>query len=717
MLLKQVVQNLRDGKLRLADVPQPLVKDGYVLIENRYSVISAGTEKMVVDLASKSLLAKARERPDHVAKVLKKLASEGLTSTFTQVTEKLNEVIPLGYSSAGTVLGCGPNVQGIRPGDRVASNGPHAGVVSVSKHLCAVIPERVALDQAAFATLCSIALQGVRLARLGLGDSAFVVGLGLIGQITVKLLKAQGCRVIGTDLDPQKCTLAVEMGADHAAPGLTAAEVIGSTRRIGVDAVLLTAATKSDEPIRLAGAAVRSRGRVVVVGVVGMNLERQPMYLKEAELVISCSYGPGRYDPQYEDRGCDYPVGYARWTEQRNLAAVLDLMDSGALDVSPLITHRFAATNAAAAYEMIERSTERYLGIVLEYEASITNACPWPAPRVERPTPIQGRIGVGCIGAGTFGRLVFMPNIRRVKKFAPRIVCSAGGLSATQVGSRFGFDRVTTSEEEVLADPSVQAVFILTRHDQHARQVVAALKAGKHVFVEKPLALKIEELLEIDEVLRAAGPRPPLVMVGFNRRFSPAASAVRAHFASVREPLTVSIRFNPGALPPEHWTQWSDVGGGRIIGEACHAIDLATALVGSRPVRVFAESIGGSDSTTITDDQCFITMRHANGGISSVAYLSGGDRALPKERVEVSGGGRSAVIDDFKEVHLYARGKAKHEKAWQTDKGHLDEIEAFAAAIGGGEIPIPWPELRAVSVASILAARSIREGYPMEVPD
>jgi predicted dehydrogenase/threonine dehydrogenase-like Zn-dependent dehydrogenase len=711
----QIVQNMRDGKLRVADVPPPLVRPGFVLIENVHSVISAGTEKSVIDTAGKSLLAKARERPEQVLRVLKKLTTEGLVATYRQVTDKLNDPIALGYSSAGTVLAVGPGVQGLRPGDRVASNGPHAGVVCVPKHLCAVVPATVALEQAAFTTISSIALQGVRLGRLGIGDAVLVVGLGLIGQITVKLLKAHGCRVIGTDLDPTKCELAKRWGADQSAVGVTADDVKGFTRGFGADAVLITAATKSDQPVQLAGEAVRAKGRVVIVGAVGLNVPRQPYFLREAELVISCSYGAGRYDPEYEDRGHDYPIGYARWTEQRNMEAVLSFMESGALDLQPLITHRFEATNAAAAYSVIEHSTESYLGIVLGYgDGQATKAQPI-APWV-RPAP-SDRIGVGCIGAGGFGRAVILPNIRKVGRFHPRLICSGKGLSALTTAERMGFDQVVSDEDTVVRDPGVQAVFILTRHDQHARQVLAAIKARKHVFVEKPLAITMEELAEIEQAIKDAGSMPPLVMVGFNRRFSPAARAVKRHFGSVRAPLTVSIRFNAGLLPADHWTQVDTVGGGRIIGEACHAIDLATYLVGSIPIRVFAESIGGSNAPAITDDQCFITMRHNNGAISNIAYTAGGDRALPKERVEVFGGGRAGVIDDFREHTLYADGKADRSQATQQDKGHLSEIEAFAAAVGGrGPAPISWEELRSVSAAAILASRSIREGFPIDIP-
>jgi predicted dehydrogenase/threonine dehydrogenase-like Zn-dependent dehydrogenase len=713
--LLQILQNVRDGRLTVKAIPEPLVRAGQVLVANARSVISAGTEKMVIDLAQKSLLGKARERPDLVHQALRKLKTDGFVKTITQVFTKLNDPVGLGYSSAGVVLAVGAGVQGFKPGDRVASNGPHAGIVCVPKNLCALVPEGVPLEQAAFATLGSIALQGVRLARLGLGETVLIIGLGLIGQIAVKLLKAQGCRVLGTDLDASKCALAMQMGADYAHSTLDAGEVTHRTRGLGADAVLITAATKSDEPIELAAHAVRAKGRVVAVGAVGLNLPRQPFYLKEAEVVVSCSYGPGRYDSNYEQGGHDYPPGYVRWTEQRNMQAILDLIGSGRLDVGPLISHRFTIEEAQAAYELIERGTAPYLGIVLIHS---------DVPPERRQTrldwkvqPARGTLGVGCLGAGNFARMVLLPALRKNAGLHLRLLCSAGGLSAAHDGERFGFEAVTTDEDAVFRDSSVHVVFAITRHHLHAGQVLKALRAGKHVFVEKPLALTIEEITEIEAALLDSPSPKPLLMVGFNRRFAPATRAVKDFFAPVQEPLTISVRFNAGAIPADHWTQNENVGGGRIIGEACHAIDLATYLAGSPPVRVFAESVGGSHAPAITDDQCFITLRHANGAISSIAYLAGGDKAFPKERVEVLGGGRVGVIEDFREVITCAGGKTKRTRTWDQDKGHRDEVDAFARSLNKGEAaPIAWEELRAVSLAAILAVRSIREGIPLEIP-
>ena len=694
-----------------------MVQPGHLLIANAASVISAGTEKMTMDLARKSLLGKARERPDQVRRVLEKLRNEGFFQTLNQVREKLDEPMTMGYSSAGIVLACGAGVQSFKPGDRVASNGPHAGVVCVAKHLCARVPDNVPFDHAAFAVLGAIAMQGVRLSKVTLGETALVIGLGLIGQITVALLKAAGVRVIGTDLAAHKCELAAEkMGTDIARPALSAGDVLELTRGLGVDAVLITASTKSQGPINLAANAVRQKGRVVLVGVVGLELDRRPFYFKEVEFVVSCSYGPGRYDPSYEDHGHDYPPAYVRWTEQRNIQAVLDLMGSGKLDVAPFISHRFPIEQAEDAYHLIETGKEPYLGVLLTYP-DIANE-----QRLDRRVELKslgqapsGKIAYGFIGVGNFARMVLAPTVSKVPQFYPKLICSAGGLSATNTGTKLGFEAAVTDEDSVFNDPEIKAVFVVTRHEQHATQVLKAIRAGKHVFVEKPLALNLEDIADIEAVLSQADPSP-IVMVGFNRRFSPAARRVKEFFASIASPRTVSVRFNTGEIPAEHWTQDLEVGGGRIIGEACHGIDLATYLVGSPPVRVFAESVGGPTSPGITDDQCFITLRHADGSVSSIAYLSGGDKAFPKERIEVFGGGAVGVIEDFREVILCRNGRTHRQKYRGQDKGHAAEIEAFAQAVSsGGDWPISWEDLRAVSVASILAVRSIREGVAFEV--
>lgn len=719
--MKQVIQNIRSGNLTVEQIPAPAVSAGEVLIANQSSLVSAGTEKMVMDLAKKSLLGKARERPDQVRRVLEKIRNEGLLNTLQQVRQKLEEPMTMGYSSAGIVLACGKGVQNFKPGDRVASNGPHAEIVSVAKNLCAHVADNVPFEHACFAVLGSIAMQGVRLTRCELGETVFVIGLGLVGQLTVAIAKAAGLVVIGTDLDASKCALAKQMGADFAEPGLGPSNVQKVTAGLGADAVIITASTKSNAPIEIAANAVRQKGRVVLVGVVGLEIDRRPFYFKEAEFVVSCSYGPGRYDPEYEEHGHDYPAAYVRWTQQRNIQSVLDLMHRGQLRVEPLISHRFSIETASDAYEMINKGSQPFLGVVLQYPgvsaSDIDTADRGPRSITLRARPGEaGKIRFGVLGAGNFARMVMLPAINKCGLFTPAVICSGKGVTAQHAGTTSGFESAVTDENLVFGDKSINTIFSLTRHDQHARHVIAAIQHGKNIFVEKPLCLTLEELQQIEAALDAAGDRAPAVMVGFNRRFSPAAVKLRAFFSRIDTPLTIAIRFNAGDLPVDHWTQNDDVGGGRIIGEACHAIDLATYLAGSVPIRVFAESVAVKNPQQISDDQCFITLRHANGSVSSIGYFAGGDKSFPKERIEIFGGGQVGVIDDFKSLQTCRNGKSKTE-SFAQDKGHSAEVTAFAAAIAAGaESPIPWEQIVATTVASISAVRSLREGVPISFP-
>lgn len=703
--MKQVVQDVKSGKIGVREVPAPLVRPGHVVIRNRFSLLSPGTERTLLEFAKKSFLGKARARPDHVKRVLEKVRTEGLFATLDQVRAKLDEPMAVGYSSAGVVLAVGDGVTSLRPGDLAASNGPHAEIVCVPKHLCAKVPSGVAPDRAAFAVLGAIALHGVRLARVGLGDAVFVVGLGLVGQLSVALLRAAGCRVLATDPDARRCDLAVVMGAIEASPGLDAKALVERTEGRGADAVVVCASTASDGPVELAAEAVRKKGRVVLVGAVGMTLPRRPLYFKEAEVVVSCSYGPGRYDPDYEDHGHDYPAAYVRWTEGRNLDAVLGLMADGRLDPGALVSQRFPIERGEEAYRAIESGVSGgTMGVLLEYPMEERRAVP-TRDSSAATTQASGRIGLGVIGAGSFARGVLLPAALASRGFTPLAIASARGLSAAHTAQSLGFARAASGIDEVLADPAVEVVFVLTRHSLHAAAVVAALEAGKHVFVEKPLALTVDELEAIEAALLRRPDR--IIAVGYNRRHAPLAIAARAHFADVASPLTVSVRFNAGALPPDHWAL-AEGEGGRIIGEACHGIDLATFLTGSPPVRVFADAIAGAD------DECFMTLHHGNGAVSSIAYLAGGDRGLEKERIEILGGGRAAVIDDFRSLSRSAGGKLDKSRRAAQDKGHKAEMVALVASLRAGRWPIAWEDLRAVSLASILAVRSLREGTPFD---
>lgn len=714
--MKQVVQDVRSGATTVREIPAPIAGPRQVVVANVSSLISAGTERYVVELARKSLLGKARERPDHVRRVLQKLVQEGVMMTAQQVMAKLDEPMPLGYSAAGVVLECGRGVQELKPGDRVAVAAPHAGVISIGKNLCTKIPDGVTFEQASYAAVGAIGLEGVRLARASLGERVLVIGLGLIGQMCVAMLKAQGCRVFGTDVDPAKLERAKAFGADEVASGTPREAVRAFSDGHGVDAVIITAATKSNEPIEFAAEVARVRGRIVLVGVIGLEIPRAPFFLKELEFTVSSSLGPGRGDPTYEERGVDIPVGYARWTAQRNMAAVMDTIAMGKLPVEQLTTHRFPVERASEAYDLITEGKEPFLGVVLEYPEE---AKP-PRRRIElgkRPNghaPVQGRLGVSMIGAGNFARLIMMPILSKLGGIEWRGLATARGMNAEHSGRKLGYEYATTEVEEIFRDAGTHAVFVATRHDLHAELVIGALRAGKHVFVEKPLCIREEELTAIDACVRELGDKCPVLTVGFNRRFAPATASVRKFFAGAG-PLSVSYRFAPGPIPANAWPQDEDVGGGRIVGEACHAIDTCTALIGAPPVRVFAESVGKAPGLETTDDRVFITLRHADGSISNISYQAGGDRAAPPERFEVFGGGRTATCEQWDKIDFW-RGERHSTESGGKEKGHAAEFAAFVEACRrGAGWPIPWDQLYGTTWASLMAVRSLREGVAIDL--
>lgn len=710
--MKQVVQDVRSGVTEVREIPAPLSAPHHVVVATAASLVSAGTERYVVELARKSLLGKARQRPDQVRRVLEKARDEGLMTTLQQVRAKLDEPMPLGYSAAGTVLAAGAGVQRFKVGDRVAAATPHAELVTAGENLCARIPDGVSFEQAAYTSVAAIALEGVRLAGVQLGDRVLVIGLGLIGQICVALLKAQGCRVFGTDIDAGRCGLAHAFGADAAETGSPLESARAFSGGHGVDAVLITAATTSNEPVEFAAEACRHRGRIVLVGVAGLNLPRPPFFQKELEFTVSSSLGPGRGDPRYEEMGIDYPIGFARWTAQRNMEAVLTLMADGKLPVEKLTTHRFPIERAAEAYTLITSGAEPFTGIVIDYPEA-------PAEPVRRVQLRRGgaaakALGVSVIGAGNFARLFILPSLERLHGIAFRGLCTAKGMSAEHSGRTAGFAFATTDADEIWNDAETAAVLIATRHNLHASLVTAALRAGKDVFVEKPLCIGVDELQQITGVVEELGDRCPLLTVGFNRRFAPATLEIARFFGGI-EPLSISHRFAAGPVPEDHWTQDERIGGGRIIGEACHAIDTCTAIAGSPPVRVYAESVADAGSLRKTDDRVFITLRHANGSISSVSYQAGGDRAAPAERIEVSGGGRSAAVENWDRIDLW-RGGRKRTINGGKDKGHRAEFAAFVDACrAGAPAPIAWPDIYGVTWASLMAVRSLREGCAFDI--
>jgi polar amino acid transport system substrate-binding protein len=706
----------------VADVPAPAVQRGRVLVRAAASLVSAGTERAFVELGRRSLLGKAKERPDLVRKVLGKVRDEGLLSTLQSVREKLDESHALGYSAAGVVVEVGEDVTEFRAGDRVACAGTgyaaHAELLSVPKNLCARLPDGVDFESGAFATLGAIALQGVRLAEPSLGESVVVVGLGLIGQLTAQLLRANGCRVFGVDLDASKVELALRLGADDgcvAGPGVKEA-VLKWSRGRGADAVLLTAATQSDEPVELAGEISRLRGRVVAVGLVGMNVPRQSYFQRELTLRVSMSYGPGRYDPEYEERGHDYPLPYVRWTEGRNLEAFLDLVASGGVKTAPLVTHRFPVEEGERAYRLISGDAgEPYLGILIKYdterelERHVLNRSSNLKSEISNS---QGRVRVGMVGAGDYARRMLLPHFKAEGvEFVS--VATASGVTARDVGTRYGFARFVSGADEVLTDESVNLVVIATRHDSHAEMARRALERGLDVFVEKPLALDDEEL---DALLAAATRSKGRLTVGFNRRFSPHARQAREFFKGCRSPLSVLYRVNAGRVARSHWTQDAREGGGRIRGEVCHFVDFCQYVTGSRVTRVYAESVASDDREAVDDDSVFVTLRFADGSNGQIAYLAEGDRALPKERVEIYGGGRSFVIEDFRAASAYAGGRETRSSLRAQDKGQREEVRAVCAALReGAPASIPLEDLANTTRATFRILDSLRTGEVKEV--
>lgn len=711
--MQQVIHDIQGGRTRVVDVPVPIAAPGTVVVATGASVISAGTERYVLQLAQSSLLGKARQRPDHVRRILQKLREQGVLQTATQVRAKLQEPLALGYSAAGTVLACGRGIHDLKVGDRVAVAGSHAAAIAVGRNLCARLPDDLTFEQGAYAPLGAIALQGVRLAHVELGSTVLVIGLGLLGLIAVGLLRAQGCRVAGIDIDTTKFDLARAFGAeDAAAPGETdrLSRLAGP---FGYDAVIITAASRDNSTIEIAAEAVRARGRVVAVGLIGLDVPREPFYQKEAELVVSHSLGIGRGDSRYEHSAEDYPIGQARWTVRRNIEAVVGAISADALPVARLTTHRFAVDEAARAYELVTRRSEPYLGVVLTYDGVAAQA-PTRIVSLRSTLRNRGALRVSLIGAGNFARLVLLPKLSNVSDISLRGICTAKGLAARETGDRYGFAYAASDVDDILNDGDTDAVLIATRHNLHADVAVAALRAGKHVLVEKPLCLSLDELSTIERCVDELGDRCPILMVGFNRRFTAASHRLKALFQDVH-PLVLHYRFAVPELPPDSWVHDETVGGGRIIGEACHAIDASCALVGSRPIRVFAECAAPSGHLVRADDRVLITMRHVDGSLSSVSYVAGGDRTAPAERIEIVGGGRTAVLEGWDRLTIWHGNRKKRENL-QRDKGHQAELEAFiAASRTGGAWPVSWLDIRGTTLAALLAVRSIEEGQPFEL--
>jgi predicted dehydrogenase/threonine dehydrogenase-like Zn-dependent dehydrogenase len=717
--MKQILQDARSGEIAVAEVPAPQLLPGCVLVRVAASVVSAGTERASSEFASKNLLQKAKARPDLVRDVLAKLQRDGVASTWNAVHSRLDQPLSLGYSSAGTVVAVGEGVTDVLVGERIACAGAgyanHAEFACIPRLLLAKIPlPEISFDEAAFATLGAVALHGVRTAEAKLGDTVAVIGLGLLGQLTLQILRAAGCRVIGLDLNPQRSALALRLAADATCDNAETFRKLCQQRTggRGADAVLITAETASSEPVNLAGAVARERAIVCAVGTVGMELQRRVFFEKELDFRVSRSYGPGRYDSAFEQKGHDYPIGYVRWTETRNMEAFLDLLAGGKIDVKPIISHRFPIANALAAYELINgKAPEAALGVLITYPQ--TDSAPLHRVNVNpEPVTATGTIHLGVIGAGAFATGTLLPAIQQIVGIELAGVCSATGARARHAAEKFGFRYCATDENEILRDDRVNTVLIATRHNLHARQVVAALGAGKHVFCEKPLCLTEEELSAIAQA--RAG---QVVMVGFNRRFAPMAQRLKNFFATVQEPLLVHYRVNAGFLKADHWTQDPEQGG-RLLGEVCHFVDFLTFLASACPVRV--QTCALANGGQYSDDNLTLQLEFANGSQGTITYVANGDKTYSKERVEVFGGGAVGVLEDFRELELSRDGRKQSERSrLQQDKGHRAEWEAFAKALReGGPAPIAFEEIVAVSLATLraMASRQLGQSIAIDTP-
>lgn len=697
--MNQIFQNLRTGNTVVEQVPVPLVAPGRLLVQSSVSLVSVGTERMLVDFGKANLFDKARQQPDKVRMVFEKARTDGLNSTMRSITAKLDQPLPLGYSNAGTIIELGGGVSGFSIGDRIVSNGHHADVVCVPANLCAHIPAGVDDESAAFTVLGATALQGIRLLQPTLGENVVVTGLGLVGLLTVQILRANGCNVLGIDLDAERCGLAESFGATGCCPTsggdpLEAASKLSSGR--GVDGVIITASTKSNEPVHQAATMCRKRGRIVLVGVTGLELSRADFYEKELSFQVSCAYGPGRHDPNYEEKGQDYPVGFVRWTEQRNFEAVLGLMAAGAIDVKPMISHRFSIDDAASAYEAL--GNENPLGILIRYPGlekdTSKRSVSLAAAAVEYAV---GAPVVAMIGAGNYAAQVLMPAVKKAGAELHTLV-SSGGITSAHHGKRHGFTNAATDPAGAIADDQVSAVVVATRHDSHAEYVFQAIGAGKDVFVEKPLCLTLEELEKIKASLAVDG--SPRLMVGFNRRFSPLTRRVQKLIASASSQKSFIMTVNAGRIPADHWTQDPAVGGGRIVGEGCHFIDLLRYLAGA-PITKWSVSqlrdVGDSPPDTVS-----INLEFEGGSHGTIHYLANGNRRFPKERLEVFCAGKVLQLDNFRRLKGWGWKGFSSMRLWRQDKGQEACVAAFVEAIRAGrESPIPLDEIFEVSRVSI----------------
>ena len=711
--MKQLIQSFKTGELGLFDVPAPICEENGCLVQTSVSLVSAGTEKMLVDFAKKSMIQKAKDRPDLVKQVIDKMKKEGVKNTLEKVFTKLDTPIPLGYSLAGRVIEVGSNVSGLNIGDRVACGGAgyanHAEINYVPKNLMVKIPDSVDDIDASFVTVGAIALQGIRQTAPLIGEKIAVMGLGLLGQLTVQMLKANGCKVIGSDVDPYKIELAKKLGADevcHASELIKKAD--NFSNGYGVDAVIITASTMSNQPIIDAADISRMRGRVVIVGMVGMDIPRNSYYKKELTLKLSMAYGPGRYDPEYEEKGIDYPYDLVRFTEQRNFEAFLGLIEEGKVTPKELLTHTFEFDEAMRAYDLLEgKVKERYLGIVLTYKNELKLNEHKIIKRNDKVIK-NDKLNIGLIGAGNFTKSVILPNLQKAGGFELVGLCTATGVSAQGTGKKYDFKYITTDSEELFKNEEINTIFVTTRHNDHANKVLKAIEYNKHCFVEKPLCIYEEELDEIEKNYKAN----TIIQVGFNRRFSPMIETIKS---KIDTPIAINYRINAGIIPKDVWIQDRSIGGGRIIGEVCHFIDTCSYLTDSKVVSVYASVVNKDNKSIPDEDNVSIILNYENGSTATISYYAYGDSSMPKEYIEVFGNGISMQMNDFRELNIYQNGKTNKIKKANQDKGFVNEFKAFKEAINTGKEAISFDSIVNTTRTTFKIIDSLKSSKVVEV--
>ena len=706
--MKQILQNLKTGATEIADIPLPNRKYKQLLIKTQNTLISSGTERMLLEFGKAGLLKKAFKKPEKFQMVLNKIKTDGIQPTFKTVFNKLNQPLPLGYCNVGNVVELGEEITHFNLGDRVVSNGPHAEVVSVPVNLCAKIPKSVSNEEASFTVLGAIALQGIRLLKPTLGETVVVTGLGLIGLITIQILKANGCRVLGLDFDENKLKLAKQFGAEVVDLNIEKNPIkIAETfsRGRGVDGVIITTTTTSSKPIHQAALMCRIRGRIVLVGVSGLELSRDDFYKKELTFQVSASYGPGRYDQNYEEKGQDYPIGYVRWTEQRNLEAILDMMDSGSLNLKPLITHKYDIKEAKKAYELIETKNES-LGVLITYPGIELSKKTKKILLYESKSKFKdklkitkfSKINVSFIGSGNYASNTLIPAFRDTG-VSLLSISSNSGVSSTFIGKRFNFKETSTDVDNLLNNSCNNVIVIATQHDSHAKLVLKALKAHKNVFVEKPLCINLDEQLEIEEEYSKLSKKgfQPVLMIGYNRRFSPQVKKIKSLLKNVSEPKSFIMTVNSLEVSRESWIQDHTIGGGRIIGEVCHFIDLLRYLSGHQ-----IKSYNCLKMKNIINDTVTITLEFVDGSIGNINYYANGHRSFPKERLEIFSQGRILQLDNFRKLKAYGWPAFNKMNLWRQDKGQKACVKEFVNSIQGGTgSPIPVEEIFEVSRISI----------------